>query len=853
MGTQQFFYVYNDLATASRQPNGLPLGVEVRVLGWWDDTVPLYSNVFFFRFQIINKSIFTYDSVYIGVWSDPDLGDGYHDDLVGCDTTLSMWYAYNNLEQERTVYGTSPPSAGFQFLDVRRSGAQAEESGFRFVPIQRSLRDPRFHDVYANGEGFHLHMYNYLRGLGYDGQTIVDPTTGQTSTHAVTGDPATGLGWLPRHSNLVPEDFRMMGSSGPSRLAPSDTVTVTIALSMVQGQDRLGSVAQLRFDAERMLDAFRHSAAPSILARPSWSMEYLSGSLPKAQIRVSTTGVQSCSAEFFDGTGQGLFTSSMTGAPEFSTAVELPPALVPGFADIVLRTVQGQELRYRGACNRLSTAARPEQRRLRIAHDQVNGDSLANPGEQIEFMLTVFNRTPWSFDSLTFEPSFVAPTKILNGGFFRDVLTGEESSISQRIAATVDATAGESGVSLVPYVLKDHTWFNRWNDTLRIPVYPFRYAPQEVFPVHVRGNATRTPKIRLVDPSAWRDHQYGILFPSTLSASVVDLNAGDTLIQNQPIEPFPWNLPPLNDISRMVIDGFKILPGNIGRTYFEIREFKGPGGAQIESEPHEQSQRLGRDLTEGRSSSLNTYSVAVGGYLRPNITYELRVSPRGSRYFTGLQYGDTVHLAADRIPFELWNLKGTPDDASDDERMIIVVRDTDRDSHLSPNEILTTVLFSSYSETPPDSFRSDPEGYGDLTVMFKPTARGRFGWPESGTVLRIYPSIAPTPQDLYVIRPTVATLPPHDALEVFANFPNPFNPTTTIKFFLPQETVVKVVVYNLLGAEVAVLVDEERDAGINYAFWGGKNSWGRNVASGVYFYRVSTPSSAGVGKMLLLR
>jgi len=60
-------------------------------------------------------------------------------------------------------------------------------------------------------------------------------------------------------------------------------------------------------------------------------------------------------------------------------------------------------------------------------------------------------------------------------------------------------------------------------------------------------------------------------------------------------------------------------------------------------------------------------------------------------------------------------------------------------------------------------------------------------------------------------------------------------------------------VYNLLGAEIAVLLDEERDTGEHYAFWAGKDRSGRSVASGVYFYRVSTPTMTSAGKMILLR
>ncbi len=85
------------------------------------------------------------------------------------------------------------------------------------------------------------------------------------------------------------------------------------------------------------------------------------------------------------------------------------------------------------------------------------------------------------------------------------------------------------------------------------------------------------------------------------------------------------------------------------------------------------------------------------------------------------------------------------------------------------------------------------------------------------------------------------------------NYPNPFNPSTLIKFALPQNSQVKLVVYNQLGQEVARLVDEERPAGRHEITWNAAS-----VASGVYFYKmeargINGASSMETKKMLLLK
>ena len=80
------------------------------------------------------------------------------------------------------------------------------------------------------------------------------------------------------------------------------------------------------------------------------------------------------------------------------------------------------------------------------------------------------------------------------------------------------------------------------------------------------------------------------------------------------------------------------------------------------------------------------------------------------------------------------------------------------------------------------------------------------------------------------------------------NYPNPFNPTTTIQYQLPTGSNVKVVVYDALGKEVAVLVNQYQNAGTYTA-----NFKASNLASGIYFCRMEAGSFVKVNKMLLLK
>lgn len=89
-----------------------------------------------------------------------------------------------------------------------------------------------------------------------------------------------------------------------------------------------------------------------------------------------------------------------------------------------------------------------------------------------------------------------------------------------------------------------------------------------------------------------------------------------------------------------------------------------------------------------------------------------------------------------------------------------------------------------------------------------------------------------------IVRNAGARGPIPKVLELDQNFPNPFNPVTTIRFGLPQETRVSLKIYNLLGQEVRTLISGLKEAGYHEIQWDGRNAVGAGVASGIYVYRI---------------
>ncbi len=98
----------------------------------------------------------------------------------------------------------------------------------------------------------------------------------------------------------------------------------------------------------------------------------------------------------------------------------------------------------------------------------------------------------------------------------------------------------------------------------------------------------------------------------------------------------------------------------------------------------------------------------------------------------------------------------------------------------------------------------------------------------------------------------VAVSAPKD-YKLYQNYPNPFNPSTKIAFELPAASHVRMIIYDMIGREVARVADENYPAGYSEVTWSGRNGNGERVSSGMYIYRISAGSWNKVKKMMLLK
>jgi len=92
-----------------------------------------------------------------------------------------------------------------------------------------------------------------------------------------------------------------------------------------------------------------------------------------------------------------------------------------------------------------------------------------------------------------------------------------------------------------------------------------------------------------------------------------------------------------------------------------------------------------------------------------------------------------------------------------------------------------------------------------------------------------------------------------NAFALAQNYPNPFNATTRIDYQLPEESHVVIKIINILGQEIATLINKNQPAGYYRVYWKGLNNQGNQAVSGVYFYQIEAGSFIRTKKMVLLR
>ena len=92
-----------------------------------------------------------------------------------------------------------------------------------------------------------------------------------------------------------------------------------------------------------------------------------------------------------------------------------------------------------------------------------------------------------------------------------------------------------------------------------------------------------------------------------------------------------------------------------------------------------------------------------------------------------------------------------------------------------------------------------------------------------------------------------------DTYYLFQNYPNPFNPVTTFRYNLPEDELVNITIYDIIGRQIKTLINSSQTAGYKSIQWNATNSTGQSVSAGVYLFKIQAGNFSQTKKMVLLK
>ena len=253
IGDQALWWVMNDVGNTHANLATPPIGVEVQVLAWSFARADALGETTFYRYRVINKSQDTLENTFLSVFSDPDLGDAA-DDMVGSDPESGLGFTYNASNSD-SRYGI-PPAVGYDFfqgpiVDLDGDGVATDTLGTDSFVYFENTSPPTGDPQDATG------YYNFMQGLWGDGTPYTAfgngyQTDGEVTKFVFPGDPVTEEFWSELNIDMMGGDTgtgtdrRFLINSGPFVFAPGDVQDIVFGIVFGQGGDYLSSINVLR-------------------------------------------------------------------------------------------------------------------------------------------------------------------------------------------------------------------------------------------------------------------------------------------------------------------------------------------------------------------------------------------------------------------------------------------------------------------------------------------------------------------------------------------------------------------------------------------------------------------------------
>lgn len=886
---QTIWYVANDLdaGLTNFMYGSSPMGIEMQVTIWGYSNKGSLSDLIFKKYKLINKRNTNIDSMYVSIWSDPDVGLA-SDDYIGCDTLLNLGYAYNATNND-VVYGNYPPAVGFGLLQGPIvSGLPTDTATFngRKINGKKNLSMSAFYyftqgditvvDPIQGDYNGTLQFYNFFQGkVGLTGEYFLHPN-GVPTRYALSGDPVAGRGWI--DGQLISADDRRMGLSfGPFQMAPSDTQEVIFTQIAEIGSQRadanINNIIPLKRKQMNIRNFIKNGVAIDVTGdnlipinrtimlnssylfiNPSQSINSYAWQLlsKPAGSNALLSGLDIYSSTFsadLEGNyiiGLTLNTSlgySATGYIEITATSIKPPTAKFNFekdeitwGDSVI--VDGTE------------SVDPQSQKLNYYW---NGDGIINPinnGDKIEFF-------PIRAGSITLD------LQISNDYFFSEIVSNS-ITVHPRINNITTQYSFADPENVWGVCFQGDTLLGMISEQNKIKIYDitengFIFKRYIDVPGLAPSGLEKIIGIKNDKLFVLANSQEGFFGVGALFLFSVGNDWQITpILQNY--KPADLNY---GDIRNIEFDesGYALVRDRYG--IYLIDFFSNPSTPIIVKQ-YTHHQLSGITVQGHRSNESYIYLNAWDNIAGTNF---IEVLDRNSLSFIGninftksirdfivkdnyliasYQGNDTIDV------FDITNLNVINKIKSFLFQVPVHWLTSDYSYFRFVNEELFAIIsrgitffkFDDILDPKPVASWYDGTGkyitYNNGMYYLIPTDMRWYPSNQESGINRITLDIAVNIADYNINIP--------QAFSISQNYPNPFNPVTKIKYSIPQRSFVAIKIYDVLGKEVTTLVNEEKQSGNHEVEFNASN-----FSSGVYFYRMQAGDFTDTKKILLMK
>lgn len=880
LGDKMFWTVYNDGTNMSVRNNGLqtpPLGLEIRQSVWAYRESGDLEDVIFFRFQLINVSNDNIDDFIFSLWADGDIGNAI-DDLIGCDTTLSTGYIYN--DGLDAVYGSNPPAFGIQFLQGGLVDSPGDTAFVYRGPLRgidtllnsKTLGMTAFTFYHNAGEldSFPTPRQNVQRARWYqeggvNGHGVpIDPTlygTGGTPTDPpqffYSGDPVSATGWR----DNVPRDKRFLVNCGPFHFAAGDTQDIVFTYTVGQGTDPLSSIAVLRQRASSTKLFFPYGRTLRILVNDTLlSVDSIYVFEPRLLSLLAIDTIQSVNWQLIDQPAGS--NAQIIPGPGYQASLE--PDLAGLYTVQAGVTIQGgvniaANLTVEAVNNHPPAAILTIIPSEIVFGDSASADASASmdpDNDDLHFSWTFPQwvlATPQDIPALFFTP--------LHTGAGMVAVSVTDSIFYRQAEDSFTVTPLENGLEIINSLegIDNVTDMKYKNGLLFLCNEFYRF-------LILNADNLDTLSLSFI-PCQKFDTDGTYLVTATLADSVsiyeIDANYQLSLKSRINVDVFSYSSYLADIYLRFP---YLFIPSDYPRE-LRVYDISNPVSPNlISSFP---LPVLSRDISFNDNFAALYSRIPTIGIVTLNISdpsnivaldtlnlppFEYKIEYAGDKIYTGGVQGNAneINIIDASHPDNL-QLTGS----ITIEPIVGGTTNEPIEKIFAEGDFLFVgtkdgvKIFDVSDISNPYERASFHSGFTVQSIAWnQPYLYGAFNSLESipGYLHRLFYDSTFVPIETKDIPPAIP-----ESYRLYQNYPNPFNPTTNIRYQLPKPSEVVLKIFNILGQEVRTVVYEKQSAGVKTVKWDGKNNSGQKVSTGIYIYRLQAGNKILSKKMLLLR